>query len=634
MTLNPMNEIDSSPPRVSVLMPIFGQSHFEQAPLIACALDSLCAQSLRDWELIVIVDGAPDAVFQVIEPYQSEHHFVSARIQAPRMGENRGLCAALNLGLESARADFIAYLPCDDLYDPDHLKTLVSALENSRCPLAFSGARHHANQTADGQIPDFPLQLVQVLHRATCERWTTRDDLTTDDLHRLFWSKFLGHGEFIGTGAATCEWRDHPHQRHKVIREDLSGPGPYLNSGVNAYRARYHAAQPLRFHASTGNLVDEIGLFQKFRERPSTPRAQDGLKILLAGELAFNPERVLALEERGHKLYGLWMPNPGAFNYVGPMPFGHVEDIARENWRERVEEIQPDVIYALLNWRAMPFAHQILMNNPGVPFVWHIKESPIHCRDNGTWNQLVDLHTRADGQIFSSAETRDWFFHFVPQARSVPSMVLDGDLPKRDWLDAAPTPRLSQSDGEIHTVLAGRPLGIAPELIGELARRGVHFHVYGEMKGGWAHWLDLSKKMGGSFLHQHGIVAPDQWVEEFSRYDAAWLHPFKSENGGDLAKATWDDLNYPARLATYSAAGLPTIQPDNSDSIFATDALARRHDTGVFYRDIEHLCAQMRDADRMNQLRDNVWNHREEFTFDFHADELISFFRQAMRYSD
>ena len=55
----------------------------------------------------------------------------------------------------------------------------------------------------------------------------------------------------------------------------------------------------------------------------------DDLKILLVGELAYNAERVLALEERGHKLYGLWTPEPYWWNTVGPLPFGHVEDIPR-----------------------------------------------------------------------------------------------------------------------------------------------------------------------------------------------------------------------------------------------------------------------------------------------------------------
>jgi hypothetical protein len=426
-------------------------------------------------------------------------------------------------------------------------------------------------------------------------------------------------------------WIDHPRQRHKVVREDLGDDtDPYRNGGLNPYRARYGVKEPLRFHSSAGNYYDEVGLYKQFRERPDTPPAADGLKILLVGELAFNPERVLALEERGHKLYGLWMPNPGSMNTVGPLPFGHVEDIPLHGWHKSVKRLRPDVIYALLNWRAVPFAHHVLANNPGVPFVWHLKEGPFHCRDHGTWRQLVDLHTGSDGCIYSSPELRDWFHLEVPESARRPSMVLDGDLPKREWLDALPSRRLSEDDGQVHTVLAGRPMGLHPPVVSDLARQNIHLHIYGEFKGSWAPWLEQARRAAPEHLHEHPIVLQDSWVSEFSKYDAGWLHLFESKNGGDLSRADWDDLNYPARLATLLVAGLPLIQQENGDTIFATQALARSRDVGLFFTDAAQLAAQLRDRPRMVRLWENVWRQREEFTFDYHADRLVEFFRQVI----
>ena len=140
----------------------------------------------------------------------------------------------------------------------------------------------------------------------------------------------------------------------------------------------------MRFHSSSGSYVDENAIYARFRNRPATPLAPDGLKILLVGELAFNPDRVLALEERGHQLYGLWTENPWWFNTVGPLPFGHVQDLPRSNWRGAVKELKPDVIYALLNWQAVPFAHEVLRADLGIPFIWHFKEGPWLCLEHGT----------------------------------------------------------------------------------------------------------------------------------------------------------------------------------------------------------------------------------------------------------
>jgi hypothetical protein len=426
-------------------------------------------------------------------------------------------------------------------------------------------------------------------------------------------------------------WMDHPKQRHKVVREDLGDDkDPYRNGGLNPYRSRYNVKEPLRFRSTVGNFYDEVSLYKQFRERRDTPPAADSLKILLVGELAFNPERVLALEERGHKLYGLWMPNPGSMNTVGPLPFGHVEDIPRPGWRETIERLRPDVIYALLNWRAVPFAHHVLTNNPGVPFVWHLKEGPTHCRDHCTWRQLVDLHTLSGGRIYSSPELRDWFHLEVPEAAQAPSMVLDGDLPKRDWLDAPPSQRLSEGDGQIHTVLAGRPMGLEPPIIRELAVHDIHLHIYGEFKGSWARWLEESRRAAPKHLHEHPIVLQDQWIPEFSKYDAGWLHLFEAKNGGDLSLATWDELNYPARLATLLVAGVPLIQRENGGAIFATQTLARERGVGLFFTDAAQLTEQLRDRSRMAELWENVWRQREEFTFDYHTERLIEFFRQVI----
>ena len=109
---------------------------------------------------------------------------------------------------------------------------------------------------------------------------------------------------------------------------------------------------------------------------------------------------IVALEENGHELYGLWMPEPYWYNSVGPLPYGNIRDLDRHKWQHQIKAIKPDVIYALLNWQAVPFAHHVLMNNPGVPFIWHFKEGPFICLEKGTWRELIDLHTLS--QLFQS----------------------------------------------------------------------------------------------------------------------------------------------------------------------------------------------------------------------------------------
>lgn len=606
---------DTEQPQVSVLMPTYKQVHF-----IRRALDSLFAQTWSNWELHLIDDGSPDQTREAVAAYLTD-----SRVHYHRFEHNQGLGAALNYGLEQAKAGLIAYLPSDDVYYAEHLASLVAALKNKPTTVAaYSGVRHHYNRNAAGQIEGYPLQMVQVMHRHTAARWLERQELVTDDLERMFWSRLRPQGDLVGTNRVSCEWVDHPHQRHKVIQEPVGG--------INPYRLRYEVKQPLRFHTTVGNRIDEVEHYRQFRERPDTPQAADGLKILLVGELAYNAERVLALEERGHKLYGLWMSDPYWYNSVGPLPFGHVEDLPVASWREAVQKVKPDLIYALLNWQAVPFAYEVMKANPGIPFVWHFKEGPFICLEKGTWSQLIELYTRADGQIYSSPEMRDWFNTVVPGLLDAGlSLVLDGDLPKRDWLNELRSPRLSSSDGEMHTVVPGRPIGLHPHTVADLAAQGVHLHFYGDFTHGqWRAWIDKAKNLAPRHLHLHSQVDQEQWVSEFSQYDAGWLHFFKSENEGDLRRANWDDLNYPARLATLAMAGLPVLQGDNQGAIVATQTLVRQLDIGLFFSDMADLGEQLHDQSRLNRLRENMWRQREHFTFDYHADRLLDFFRQVI----
>ena len=281
----------------------------------------------------------------------------------------------------------------------------------------------------------------------------------------------------------------------------------------------------------------------------------------------------------------------------------------------------------------MTFAHQVLIENPGIPFVWHFKEGPFDCIANGTWSQLLDLYTHADGQIFCNAETRDWFNTVSPGiVHEDSSLLLDGDLPKREWFTGKPSQLLSAIDGDVHMVMAGGIVGLQPSVVGQLAQHNIHLHCYGDFYRKLAGpWIEEVQRLAPEHLHLHSQVSQEQWVSEFSQYDAGWLHIFKSTNAGDMARVDWPDLNYPARLATLASAGVPSVQYDNSDSIVAMQSLTLTQNIGMVYQDVEHLAQQLHNKEYMMSLRENVWKQREQFTFDYHADRLVEFFCSVIK---
>ena len=605
-------------PRVTVIMP----SH-ERETFLPRALESLRAQRFTDWELRAIDDGSSDGTPDVLAVAAAE----DARIHVHAHAHNAGLGAALDTGLAAAEGELVAYLPDDDVWYPDHLETLVATIDTDpSAVLAFAGLRHHYNKEALVPLEPDGLQLVQLLHRRVPRfRWRTRDELVTDSLAWMGLDELAAHGAFLPTRVVTCEWVEHPGQRQRLLREPEGGIAPY--------RRRYRVAQPLRFHTTTGDAIDEVARYARYRDpaRVTAPRP-DGLRILLVGELAYNADRILALEEAGHRLFGLWMPNPHWYNTVGPLPFGHVQDATSDDPAEAIRETRPDVIYALLNWQAVPFAASVLRANPGVPFVWHFKEGPFISLEHGHWPDLVALTSGADGVIHTSEAMRDWFGLGVPGADDPErTLVLDGDLPKADWFDAPLPPRGPFDDGGIHTVVPGRPIGLHPEDVSALADEDVHLHFYGDFTHGqWRAWIERTRGLAPNHLHLHPTVGQERWVEELGGYDAGWLHVFESSNGGELRRATWDDLNLPARMATFGAAGLPMIQRANEGSRVATQEWATRTGTGILIRDWRDAAEQLRREVATRSVRENVVRHRHELTFDAHVPRLEAFFREVI----
>jgi Glycosyl transferase family 2 len=99
-------------------VPAYGVAH-----LVSGALDSLLAQDFRNWEAVVIDDGAPDDVAGAVLPYLADSRiaFLST--------ENQGVSAARNHAIAHTKASLITLLDGDDRLRPTYLSTMIAALD-------------------------------------------------------------------------------------------------------------------------------------------------------------------------------------------------------------------------------------------------------------------------------------------------------------------------------------------------------------------------------------------------------------------------------------------------------------------------------------------------------------------------
>ena len=104
-------------PAVSVIMPTYNRS-----AVIGRAIDSVLAQTHRNFELIIIDDGSTDDTPAMVKGFDDD------RIRFIKTGRNCGAAAARNLGIKAARNDLIAFLDSDDQWLENFLETLVKKM--------------------------------------------------------------------------------------------------------------------------------------------------------------------------------------------------------------------------------------------------------------------------------------------------------------------------------------------------------------------------------------------------------------------------------------------------------------------------------------------------------------------------
>jgi glycosyltransferase involved in cell wall biosynthesis len=95
---------------------------------IAEAIESVLAQTWRNWELVMVDDGTTDGATEIVRRYCAAHPD-RIRLVAHPGGENLGMSASRNAGVRASTGEYVAFLDADDVWLPDRLRAHVEVLE-------------------------------------------------------------------------------------------------------------------------------------------------------------------------------------------------------------------------------------------------------------------------------------------------------------------------------------------------------------------------------------------------------------------------------------------------------------------------------------------------------------------------
>ena len=108
-------------PQLSIIVPVYGVEKY-----LAKCLDSILAQSFRDFELILVDDGGRDGCPALCDAYAARFPVGGRPSVRVRHKENAGYGAAMNTGLDMAEGTWIGLVEPDDWIRPDMYDKLMS----------------------------------------------------------------------------------------------------------------------------------------------------------------------------------------------------------------------------------------------------------------------------------------------------------------------------------------------------------------------------------------------------------------------------------------------------------------------------------------------------------------------------
>ncbi len=116
-------------PIISVIVPVYNVEEY-----IHRCIDSILAQTFKEFELILVDDGSPDQSGKICDEYA----LIDSRIKVIHK-KNGGLSDARNAGLEVAQGEYIGFVDSDDFIESDMYEKLLEACKENSSQIAMCG---------------------------------------------------------------------------------------------------------------------------------------------------------------------------------------------------------------------------------------------------------------------------------------------------------------------------------------------------------------------------------------------------------------------------------------------------------------------------------------------------------------
>ena len=113
--------------KVSVIVPVYNVEQY-----LSDCLESICRQTLKGIEIIVVNDGSTDNSLSIIKSFQQKYSNIKLINK-----KNGGLSSARNAGIDMAVGEYLFFVDSDDFIDLDTLEKMYVKAKETHCPLIY-----------------------------------------------------------------------------------------------------------------------------------------------------------------------------------------------------------------------------------------------------------------------------------------------------------------------------------------------------------------------------------------------------------------------------------------------------------------------------------------------------------------
>lgn len=130
-------------PLISIITPTHNRED-----MIGRAIESVLAQTMSNFEMVIVDDGSTDGGGKVADEYAAR----DSRIRVIHLPINKGISFATNTGIVNSKGEYIAFLDDDDWLYPDYMEFLYGLIQEFQADIAICGLDGRSARNIDERL--------------------------------------------------------------------------------------------------------------------------------------------------------------------------------------------------------------------------------------------------------------------------------------------------------------------------------------------------------------------------------------------------------------------------------------------------------------------------------------------------